>query len=387
MTRQRRSFTAEFKLEAASLVLEHGYSVPDASRSLGVGETALRRWVQQLQSERNGSTPASKALTPEQQKIQELEARINRLEREKAIPKKGYSSLDGGRSRTYALIERLREHESTELVCSVFDIASSSFYEYLARKGHVNRERLQHRSEVRRLFKESRGSAGSRTLMLRLRELGHQIGRFKVRSLMKEAGLVSKQPGSHAYKAAQCERPDIPNLLAREFAVAQPNRAWCGDITYVWAGGRWYYLAVVLDLCTRRVIGWALSDKPDADLAVKALDMAYQQRGCPPGVLFHSDQGSQYASRKFRQRLWRYRITQSMSRRGNCWDNAPMERVFRSLKTEWIPETGYQKLQEAKRDISYYLMDYYNWRRPHQHNDGLPPAEAENRLNRVSGFS
>ncbi len=257
----------------------------------------------------------------------------------------------------------------------------------MARKGHVNRERLQQRSEVRRLFKESRNSAGSRTLMSSLRELGHQIGRFKVRRLMKEAGLVSKQPGSHAYKAAPYERPDIPNLLAREFAVAQPNHAWCGDITYVWAGGRWHYLAVVLDLCTRRVIGWALSDKPDADLVVKALDMAYQQRGCPRGVLFHSDQGSQYASRKFRQRLWRYRITQSMSRRGNCWDNAPMERVFRSLKTEWIPETGYLNLQEAKRDISYYLMDYYNWRRPHQHNGGLSPAEAENRLNRVSGFS
>ncbi|WP_139329132.1 IS3 family transposase [Aeromonas hydrophila] len=387
MTRLRRSFTAEFKLEAASLVLDQGYSVPEASRSLDVGETVLRRWVQQLQSERSGATPANRALTPEQQKIQELEARINRLEREKAIPKKGYCSLDGGRTRTYALIDRLREQAPTTLVCCAFGIPTACFYDYLARRRTINRERVQQRSELRCLFKESRGSAGSRALMSMMRALGHQIGRFKVRRLMKEAGLVSKQPGAHRYQVARSERQDIPNHLAREFAAPQPNQVWCGDITYVWAGGRWHYLAAVLDLHTRRVVGWAMSGRPDADLAVKALDMAYQQRGCPSGVLFHSDQGSQYGSRVFRQRLWRYRMTQSMSRRGNCWDNAPMERLFRSLKTEWLPTTGYMSLREAKRDISYYLMDYYNWRRPHQHNDGIPPAEAENRLNCVSGFS
>ena len=212
---------------------------------------------------------------------------------------------------------------------------------------------MQQRSELRRLFKESRNSAGSRALMSMMRELGHQIGRFKVRSLMKEVGLVSKQPGAHRYQVARSERPDIPNLLAREFDVQQPNQVWCGDITYVWAGGRWNYLAVVLDLYARRVVGWAMSDKPDAELVIKALEMAYQQRGCPSGVLFHSDQGSQYGSRAFRQRLWRHRMTQSMSRRGNCWDNAPMERLFRSLKTEWLPTTGYINLREVKRNSSY----------------------------------
>lgn len=115
---------------------------------------------------------------------------------------------------------------------------------------------------------------------------------------------------------------------------------WCGDITYIWAQGRWHYLAAVLDLDKRRVIGWALSFKPDAELVIKVLDMVYEQRGKPQKVLFHSDQGSQFASRLFRQRLWRYRMEQSMSRRGNCWDNSPMERLFHSLKSEWIPATG-----------------------------------------------
>ena len=237
------------------------------------------------------------------------------------------------------------------------------------------------------LFNVSRGSAGSRSIVTMLQGRGVPIGRYKVRALMRESGLICKQPGPHKYKQATVERHDIPNRLDREFDVASPNQVWCGDITYIWAQGRWYYLAVVLDLYRRRAVGWALSKHPDASLVTAALGMAYEQRGRPEGVLFHSDQGCQYASRDFRQRLWRYRMQQSMSRRGNCWDNAPMERVLRSLKSEWIPVTGYTSLAEAKRDIGYYLMSYYNWQRPHQYNGGLSPADAENRPKLLSGIS
>ncbi|MFU5819005.1 IS3 family transposase [Pseudomonas aeruginosa] len=386
MSKQRRTFSAEFKREAAALVLDQGYSHIDACRSLGVVDSALRRWVKQLEAERQGVTPKSKALTPEQQKIQELEARINRLEREKAIFKKGYRSLDVGRTRSYALIDQLSEQESVEVVCSAFDVARSCYYVHRLRRRRVDARRVALRSQVNQLFSQSRGSAGSRSILGMLREEGVTIGRFRVRRLMRELGLVSKQPGSHAYKQATVERPDIPNRLNREFATKHPNQVWCGDITYVWAQGRWHYLAAVLDLHTRRVIGWAFSAKPDAELVIKALDMAYEQRGRPQQVLFHSDQGSQYASRLFRQRLWRYRMQQSMSRRGNCWDNSPMERLFRSLKSEWVPSTGYLTAQEAQRDISHYLIHRYNWIRPHQFNDGLPPAVAEEKLNPLSGM-
>ncbi|UXI86735.1 IS3 family transposase [Pseudomonas aeruginosa] len=386
MSKQRRTFSAKFKREAAALVLDQGYSYIDACRSLGVVDSALRRWVKQLEAERQGVTPKSKALTPEQQKIQELEARINRLEREKAIFKKGYRSLDVGRTRSYALIDQLSEQESVEVVCSAFDVARSCYYVHRLRRRRVDARRVALRSQVNQLFSQSRGSAGSRSILGMLREEGVTIGRFRVRRLMRELGLVSKQPGSHAYKQATVERPDIPNRLNREFATEHPNQVWCGDITYVWAQGRWHYLAAVLDLHTRRVIGWAFSAKPDAELVIKALDMAYEQRGKPQQVLFHSDQGSQYASRLFRQRLWRYRMQQSMSRRGNCWDNSAMERLFRSLKSEWVPSTGYLTAQEAQRDISHYLMHRYNWIRPHQFNDGLPPAVAEEKLNPLSGM-
>lgn len=200
--------------------------------------------------------------------------------------------------------------------------------------------------------------------MAMMQQEGEQIGRFKVRSLMLELALTSKQPGSHAYKKATVERPDIPNTLNRAFDVEAPNQVWCGDIAYVWAQGKWHYLAVVLGLYARRVVGWALSEKPGAVLVVIDLDVACEQRGKPQGLLFHSDQGSQYGSRQFRRRLWRYRICQSMGRRANCWDNALMERVFRSLKSEWMPTTGYLTGQQAQRDISQYLMNHYNWIRP-----------------------
>jgi len=240
------------------------------------------------------------------------------------------------------------------------------------------------RIKATEIFNKSRQSAGSRTIMIKMRDAGETIGRFKTRRLMKEANLVSKQPKPAAYKIAKVERPDIPNHLDREFQVKQPNQVWCGDITYVWSQGRWAYLAVVLDLYTRRVIGWKLSKQADANLAIAALDMAYQLRGKPQNVMFHSDQGSQYGSRSFRQRLWRYRMKQSMSRRGNCWDNAPMERLFRSYKSEWMPSEGYRLFADAKRDIGHYLMDYYNSYRPHQNNNGVAPIIAE-KLNLLSG--
>lgn len=263
-------------------------------------------------------------------------------------------------------------------------MSRSSYYDYRQRRQQVNVERLRLRVKATEIFNISHQSAGSRSIMTKLREAGEIVGRFKVRRLMKEANLVSKQPKPPAYKVAKVERPDIPNHLNRKFNVQQPNQVWCGDITYIWAQGRWIYLAVIIDLYRRRVVGWSLSEKVDADLAIGALDNAYQLRGKPKGVTFHSDQGCQYASKAFRQRLWRYRIKQSMSRRGNCWDNAPMERVFRSYKSEWMPTNGYASFNEAKKDIGRYLMDYYNWYRPHQRNNGLAPAVAEKNPNGVS---
>ncbi|MBJ4262745.1 IS3 family transposase, partial [Salmonella enterica subsp. enterica serovar Typhimurium] len=159
----------------------------------------------------------------------------------------------------------------------------------------------------------------------------------------------------HRYKRGCHEHIVIPNRLERQFAVTEPNQVWCGDVTYIWTGKRWAYLAVVLDLFARKPVGWAMSFSPDSRLTIKALGMAWEARGKPAEVMFHSDQGSHYTSRQFRQLLWRCRIRQSMSRRGNCWDNSPMKRFFRSLKNEWVPVTGYTNFSEAAHAITGYV--------------------------------
>ena len=285
------------------------------------------------------------------------------------------------------MIDQLREQETVEALCAVFDVSRSSYYDYLRRRHIPNANRLKLRSQVSQLFKRSRSAAGSRTLKEMMQALGHRIGRYKVRQLMAEADLVCKQPGAHRYKLTGEERLDVPNRVNRQFTVSASDQIWCGDISYIWTGRRWHYLAAVMDLYRRRIVGWALSARADTELAIRALDMAYEQRGRPQKLMFHSDQGSQYASGAFRQRLAELQIVQSMSRRGNCWDNAPMERLFRSLKTEWVPTSGYGGEWEARSDLDYYLMDYYNWMRPHSFNKGLPPAKAENQPKSLSGIS
>ncbi len=212
-----------------------------------------------------------------------------------------------------------------------------------------------------------------------LTQNGVPMSRYRAGRLMKYLNLSSCQPGKHQYKNARQEHTCLPNLLERQFAVPEPDRVWCGDITYIWAGNRWCYLAVVMDLFARRVIGWSLSSNPDTALISSALRMACETRGQPRDVMFHSDQGSQYTGLKYQQLLWRYRIRQSVSRRGNCWDNSPMERFFRSLKTEWVPGNGYAGKDEARRQINDYILNYYNSVRPHHYNGGLTPEESENR--------
>lgn len=203
------------------------------------------------------------------------------------------------------------------------------------------------------------------------------MSRYLAGKLMKEIGITSCQYVKHRYKRGTREHVDIPNLLGRQFAVTAPNQVWCGDVTYIWTGKRWAYLAVVLDLFARKPVGWALSLSPDTRLTLKALQMAWEMRGQPKGVMFHSDQGSHYTSLEYRQRLWRYQIVQSLSRRGNCWDNSPMERFFRSLKQEWMPSMGYGSLKEAEHRIIRYITGYYSEIRPHWYNGGLTPNESE----------
>lgn len=262
-------------------------------------------------------------------------------------------------------------------LCQMFDVHRSSYRAWRSRPKTLPKNERQLREQIHAAHALSNGSAGARTIASMVSAQGLALSRYRAGRRMKAMGLVSSQQSRHRYKKAEQSHLGIPNHLDRQFTVDAPNQVWAGDITYVWTGRRWGYLAMVLDLYARRPVGWALSLSADSALTRKALMMAYESRGEPKGVLFHSDQGSQYTSLAFRQQLWRYQMEQSMSRRGNCWDNSPMERFFRSYKTEWMPEVGYGSFDEAKRHITAYVLGYYDRFRPHAHNDGATPIAAE----------
>ncbi|HEI3758009.1 TPA: IS3 family transposase [Escherichia coli] len=370
----KRTFTPEFRLECAQLIVDKGYSYRQASEAMNVGSTTLESWVRQLRRERQGIAPSATPITPDQQRIRELEKQVRRLEEQNTIFKKGYRALDVRLAERFTIVARL-----SDSLCSALEIHRSSYRYWRKRRDTVNPARVRLCSEIRRAWNQSRGSAGARTLAEMLTQNGVPMSRYRAGRLMKYLNLSSCQPGKHQYKNARQEHTCLPNLLERQFAVPEPDRVWCGDITYIWAGNRWCYLVVVMDLFARRVIGWSLSANTDTALISSALRMAYEVRGQPRDVMFHSDQGSQYTGLKYQQLLWRYRIKQSVSRRGNCWDNSPMERFFRSLKTEWVPTDGYTGKDVARQQISSYILNYYNSVRPHHYNGGLTPEESENR--------
>jgi len=259
----------------------------------------------------------------------------------------------------------------------IFGVHRSSFRYWEARPVGLNAKQLRLDAEVKAAHKLSGCSAGARTIATIVSRDGDKLSRYRASKAMKRIGLVSCQPPKHNYKPAKKEHVDIENHLNREFSPIRPNQVWCGDVTYLWTGDKWHYLATVLDLYGRKLVGFALSDSPDSELTKRALSNAFEARGRPADVMFHSDQGCHYTSLSFRQLIWKYQIKQSMSRRGNCWDNAPMERFFRSLKTENMPKKGYASKDFAEDAVRDYIYKYYNSVRPHSHNLGLSPNEKE----------
>jgi transposase InsO family protein len=242
-------------------------------------------------------------------------------------------------------------------------------------KINVEEERLK--QQVKEIFSFSKKSYGSRRILSELQSEGKKIGRYKVRSLMKRLDLKARTPkrykvttdSKHSYKVA-------PNILDRKFSVDKPNSVWTTDLTYIWTLEGWMYLAVVLDLCSRQVVGWDMGKRMDADLVKNALAMAYWRRKPEAGLLHHSDRGSQYACHSYQKLLNQFRMLPSMSRKGDCWDNAPTERFFRSLKSERLNYCRFVSRYTAKAEVLDYIT-FYNAYRRHSTLDYLSPMEFE----------
>ena len=197
------------------------------------------------------------------------------------------------------------------MLCSVFNVHRSRYKYWVIRDTTSTPEQVRLEAEVKVIHAMSDGSAGARTIAAIATNNDFELSRYRAAKLMVKLKLESCQVPQHQYKRGGNEHLEIPNFLDRQFDVVESDTMWRGDVTYIWTGNRWAYLAVVVDLFARKVVGWAMSLSPDTNLTLKALELAYESRGKPTGLMFHSDQGSHYTSLKYRQRLWRYKITQS----------------------------------------------------------------------------
>jgi len=284
----------------------------------------------------------------------------------------------------------IREHADSYPVnslCLLLRVQRSAYYDWRSHPGKVipPSELALHR-RMKELFAASRDSLGSRMMMKNLCAEGFEIGRDRTRRLMKTLNLKVKQ--KRKYKVTTDSRHNLPvaeNVLNRQFSPQAPNQAWGTDITYLWTQEGWVYLSVVIDLYSRRVVGWSMDRRMKKALVIRALMMAINLRNPPSGLIHHSDRGSQYASHDYQALLKQHGMIASMSRKGNCWDNSPVERFFSSLKREWTGDQLYRTRRAAIADVREYVAVYYNSKRLHSTLDYQTPMDYEKTLSKVSG--
>lgn len=287
------------------------------------------------------------------------------------------------------MIDTEKETYSISLLCKVLEVSRSGYYAWLKRSKssrELENERLV--PLVREISKDSRSTYGTRRVAKEL-SLRHGISctRYKAGTLMDLAGVYAKQ--KRKFKVTTDSKHNLPlsaNLLDRNFRVSKPDEVYVSDITYIWSIEGWLYLAVVIDLFSREVVGWSLSRNIDRNLVIGALNMAILRRRPAPGLIFHSDRGSQYCSYDFRNFLDKYGIVSSMSRKGDCWDNAVCESFFGTLKGECVYHKRYHARIEAKSDIIDYIEMFYNSKRLHSYLGYVSPRQFEenNRMKKVA---
>jgi transposase InsO family protein len=265
------------------------------------------------------------------------------------------------------------------LMCHTLAVSLWGYYAWVARpESRRTAEDRQLLAAIRVIHAESRRTYGSPRVHATLQAQGQRIGEHRVARLMRTSAIRAKTVKKwRATTDSAHQYPVVPNTLNRQFAVAYPNRVWAGDITYVWTAEGWLYLAVVLDLYSRRVIAWGMGSRLTQQLATAALTMAVEHRRPASGVLHHTDRGAQYAATLYRELLAGHGLTASMSRRGNCWDNAVVESFFHTLKTELVHHRRYITREEARQDIFEWIEVFYNRTRRHSTLGYRSPAEFE----------
>ncbi len=279
----------------------------------------------------------------------------------------------------FAFIEAEKASYPVALLCRVVEVSRAGFYAWRLRPKAARSLQDQALAvEVAAVYAGSSGRYGSPRVHAELRSRGHHSGRKRIARLMREQGFRARH--KRRYRTTTDSRHGLPvysNLLARRFDVLRPDTAWVTDITYIWTLEGWLYLGVILDLFSRRIVGWSMSERIDRQLAMDALQMALAHRRPQRGLLHHSDRGSQYASHDYQRLLADHGIVSSMSRRGDCWDNAVAESFFATLKTELVYQSHWQTRREARGAIFEYIELFYNRRRLHSSLGYLSPVDFE----------
>lgn len=279
----------------------------------------------------------------------------------------------------YVFIAQHKKTWPVDLMCRLLGVTRSGYYGYQRRGGGgIDYYRQELLEAVRDIAEATEDSYGSRRMKSALNALSYPVSRDKARSLMKEANVQVKRRKKYKVTTnSNHKQPVFENILNRQFDVDQADRAYAGDITYLWTQEGWLYLAVVIDLYSRKVVGWSMGSRMKAQLVCDALRMAIWQRRPEPGLIVHSDRGSQYASKDYRRLLKAHGFVGSMSRKGDCWDNSVAESFFGSLKQERVHWRNYQTRLEAQQDVLNYISMFYNSHRLHSYLGYVSPNQYE----------
>jgi transposase InsO family protein len=285
----------------------------------------------------------------------------------------------------FEFISAEKAHFPVDVLCAVLDVSRAGFYAHERRPASPHRTRDAALSEkIVEIHSRSRRTYGSPRVHDQLRESGERVGRKRVMRLMKERNLqVKRRRRFRVTTDSKHTDPIAPNVLARSFTTTAPNQAWVGDITYIWTREGWLYLAVLVDLFSRRVVGWSMGETLATELPLAALTSALRTRRPPPGLIHHTDRGCQYASEEYRRALERHGLVASMSRKGDCWDNAVAESFFATLKKDLVFRTDFLTRSQARSEVFEYIEVFYNRQRRHSHLDYATPAGIELKFDEV----
>ncbi|WP_376711572.1 IS3 family transposase [Enterobacter roggenkampii] len=369
-----KRYPEEFKTEAVKQVVDRGYSVASVATRLDITTHSLYAWIKKYGPDSSTNKEQSDA----QAEIRRLQKELKRVTDERDNIKKSRVLRKAVRLR-YAFIHDNSCCWPVRLLCRVLDVHPSGFYAWL-QQPHSQRHQADLRltGQIKQFWLESGCVYGYRKIHLDLRDSGQQCGVNRVWRLMKRVGIKA-QVGYRSPRARKGEASIVsPNRLQRQFNPDAPDERWVTDITYIRTHEGWLYLAVVVDLFSRKIIGWSMQSRMTKDIVLNALLMAVWRRNPEKQVLVHSDQGSQYTSHEWQSFLKSHGLEGSMSRRGNCHDNAVAESFFQLLKRERIKKKIYGTREEARSDIFDYIEMFYNSKRRHGSSEQMSPTEYEN---------